>query len=148
MIGIAVGLFMVLLLESGCSIVLKIDFKWWNEIYKPAFLLNSAYITCFVIISYMSSILTMGRLVEHKHIFPSMIFFVLLGIGCFAFIYALFSLKNLLLALINITFVLSISYVLLVRFLIKDIRCAIYFAPTFLFNTYSFICAISLAMSN
>lgn len=96
----------------------------------------------------MSSILSITRLVEHKHIFPSMLFFAVLGVFVILFVFAFFTLKNLLLALVFMTVVLAFAYVLFIRFLTKDVTLALIFFPTLAFNIYAFVCTIAILMAN
>ncbi len=77
-----------------------------------------------------------------------MIFFAVMGIGCVLFVLCFFTLKSLIAALVCITIVLAMSYTLFVRFLIKDYKIALEFLPTFIFNIYSFMCVIFIALAN
>ena len=115
---------------------------------KPAFVLSGGFFSGFVVVSYLSSILSITRLVEHKHIFPSMLFFALLGASCVLFVIAFFTLKNLLFAFVAMTFALAFSYILFVRFLTKDVTLALIFLPTLLFDIYSFVCTIAILFAN
>ena len=98
--------------------------------------------------SYLSSVLAISRLVEFKHIFPSMLYFVILGVFCILFMLAFFTLKNLLFGLICMCVVLAVSYLLFIRFLTKEVKIALEFLPTFLFNVYAFLCTICIFMNN
>ncbi len=148
MIGIVAGIFLTLIVAGLCSICLKLDLKWYVSLDKGAFLASGEFFRWCVIVAYVSSIIAMSRLVEHKHIFPSMLFFAILGVGCILFCYAFFTLKNLLLALFFITVVLAMSLVLFARFLTKDVRLALLYLPSFLFNSYSFLIVLTIAMLN
>ncbi len=148
MIGIVAGIFLTLLVAGLCSICLKMDLKWYISLDKCAFLSSGEFFRWCVIASYISSIITMSRLVEHKHIFPSMLFFAILGVGCVLFCYCFFTLKNLLLALVFVAVVFSMSLVLFVRFLTKDVRLALCYFVAFLFNSYCFLMVLAIAMAN
>ena len=148
MIGLVSGVFLTLIVAGLSSYCFKMDFIWYNSLSKPPFVLFPAFWSSFVVVAYMSSILSITRLVEHKHIFPSMVFFVILGTFVILFVFAFFSLKNLLLALIFMTLVLAFAYVLFVRFMTKDVTLALIFAPTLVFNVYAFVCTIAIVMAN
>lgn len=148
MLGIVAGLLCTLIVAGLCSYCFNIDLKWYNSLNKPPFLLSGGWFTVFVSLSYISSILAVGRLVEYKHIFPSMIFFVVLGIAAVLFVLFFFTLKNIVAALVFITLVLAMAYVLFVRFLTKDIKMALEFLPAFLFNSYAFVCMMYVALQN
>ncbi len=148
MIGMVVGVFCTLIVAGLCSVFFKMDFKWYYMLTKPAFVLSGGFFSAFVVVSYLSSIFSITRLVEHKHIFPSMLFFALLGVSCVLFVIAFFTLYNLVLAFVAITFVLAFSYTLFVRFLTKDVTLALIFMPTLTFDIYSFVCVIAILMAN
>lgn len=148
MIGIVVGVFCTLIVAGVCSYLFNLDLIWWNTLNKPSFVLSGSWFTAFVFASYVSSILSITRLVEHKHIFPSMIFFAVLGLFCALFVLAMFRLKNLWFALFCISVNLAMGYVLFVRFLTKDYKIAIAFLPTLAFLIYGFLCVISIVMIN
>lgn len=148
MLGIVAGLFCTLIVAGICSYCFNMDFKWYLSLNKPVFLVSGEWFTAFVATAYLSSILAISRLVEYKHIFPSMIFFGILGVGCIFFVLCFFTLKNLMLALFFITLVLAMAYVLLVRFLIKDYKIALEFLPAFLFDVYSFVCVMYIVLQN
>lgn len=140
---------MLTLIVAGlCSYCFNIDLKWYNSLNKPAFLLPSGGFTILVALAYASSILAIGRLVEYKHIFPSMIFFGIMGMFCVLFVLCFFTLKSLVASLICMTATLAMAYVLFVRFLIKDFKIALEFLPAFLFNVYGFICTVHIALFN
>ena len=148
MLGIVAGLLCTLIVAGLCSYCFNLDLKWYIALNKPPFLVPNGWFTVFVCVAYISSVAAIGRLVEYKHIFPSMIFFAVLGVGCVLFVLCCFTLKNLLAALIFITIVLAMSYVLLVRFLIKDYKIALEFLPAFIFNVYAFVCIMFIALRN
>ncbi len=148
MLGIVAALFCTLIVAGLCSYFFKLDFKWYNLLNKPSFLLGGGWFTVFVAISYVSSILSISRLVEGKHLFPSMIFFALLGLFCVLFVLCFFYFKNIFAGFVFITFTLSMSYTLFVRFLIKDYKIAIEFAPTLIFHIYCFLCVTFIALNN
>lgn len=148
MLGLVVGLFCVLIVAGLCSAIFKIDFKWYIVLNKPSFTVSGGWFTVFISISYISSILSISRLVHFKHIFPSMIFFAVLGLASVLFVLCFFRLKSLVLSLVCITAALAMSYVLLVRFLTKELKIAIEFLPTFLFNVYAFLCVMYIVMQN
>ena len=77
-----------------------------------------------------------------------MIFFLILGIFCVLFVVFMFNLKNLAVALFCITFVLAMSYVLFVRFMIKDYKIAIVYFPSLIFYVYGFLCMVCIALAN
>ncbi|MBR4800795.1 MAG: tryptophan-rich sensory protein [Clostridia bacterium] len=143
-----VALFATLLVAGLSSYCFKTDFIWYNSLEKPAFVLSSGYWSSFVVVSYLSGILSITRLVEHKHIFPSMIFFAVLGVFVILFVYAFFTLKHVLLAFVFITIVLAFAYILFVRFLTKDVTLAVIFLPILLFNVYAFISTLAILMAN
>ena len=126
-----VALFATLIVAGLSSYCFKMDFKWYVLLAKPPFVLSQAYFSSFVVVTYLSSILSITRLVEHKHIFPSMVFFAFLGTFAILFVFAFFTLKNLLLALVFMVVALAFAYVLFIRFLTKDVTLALIFAPTF-----------------
>ena len=148
MIGLVSGVFLALIVAGLSSYCFKTDFIWYNQLLKPSFVLFPAFWSTFVVVSYTSSILSITRLVEHKHIFPSMVFFVILGTFVILFVFAFFSLHNLLLAFIFMTIVLAFAYILYVRFLTKDITLALIFSPTLAFNIYAFVCTLAILMAN
>ncbi len=148
MIGIVVGVFCALVVAGVCSYWFNMDLKWWNALDKPAFVLSCGWFTAFVFVGYVSAILSITRLVEHKHIFPSMIFFAVLGLFCALFILAMFRLKNLWFAMFCMSVNLAMGYVLFVRFLTKDVKIALAFLPTLAFLIYGFLCVITIAMRN
>lgn len=148
MIGIVVGVFCALVVAGVCSYLFKPDLNWWFSLDKPRFVLSGGWFTAFVFLSYVSSILSITRLVEHKHIFPSMLFFAVLGLFCALFILAMFRLKNLWFALFCISVDLAMGYTLFVRFLSKDYKIALAFLPTLAFLIYGFLCVITIAMRN
>ena len=148
LLGIVAGLLCTLIVAGLCTYCFKFDLKWYLALNKPAFLVPNGWFTVFVCAAYISSIASIWRLVEYKHIFPSMIFFAVMGIGCVLFVLCFFTLKSLIAALVCITIVLAMSYTLFVRFLIKDYKIALEFLPTFIFNIYSFMCVIFIALAN
>ena len=148
MIGMTVALFATLLVAGLSSYCFKMDFMWYNQLAKPSFVLTSGFWSSFVVVSYLSGILSITRLVEHKHIFPSMLFFAVMGLFVILFVFAFFTLKNLLLALIFMTIVLSFAYILFVRFLTKDVTLALIFSPTLVFNIYAFVSTLAILMAN
>ena len=148
MIGMTVALFATLLVAGLSSYCFKMDFMWYNQLAKPSFVLTSGFWSSFVVVSYLSGILSITRLVEHKHIFPSMIFFAFLGTFCILFVFAFFTLKNLLLAFVFMTIVLAFAYVLFVRFLTKDVPLALMFSPILLFDIYAFVSTLAITMAN
>ena len=143
-----VALFATLVVAGLSSYCFKMDFKWYVALAKPSFVLSQAYFSSFVVVTYLSSILSITRLVEHKHIFPSMVFFAFLGTFAILFVFAFFALKNLLLALVFMVVVLAFAYVLFIRFLTKDVTLALIFSPTLLFDIYAFVCTIAIVMAN
>ena len=77
-----------------------------------------------------------------------MLYFVILGVFCILFMLAFFTLKNLLFGLICMCVVLAVSYLLFIRFLTKEIKIAIEFLPTFLFNIYGYLCVLCIFLNN
>ena len=77
-----------------------------------------------------------------------MLYFFVLGIFCVLFVFSFFTLKNLLVAFISMTIVLAMSYALFIRFLTKEVKIALEFLPTFLFNVYGFLCVLCIFMNN
>lgn len=148
MIGIVVGIFAILVVSGLCSLCFKMDLKWYIALEKPSFVVSGGWFTVFVSTAYVSCVLAISRLVEYKHFFPSTIFFLILGIFAVFFVFAFFTLKNLWFALVCMTAVLAISYVLFIRFLTKEVKIAIEFLPAFLFNFYAFLCTLCIAMNN
>lgn len=148
MIGMVAGLFCTLLVAGLCSFCFKIDFNWYVGLNKPAFVVSGGWFSVFVTISYISTVLSISRLVEHKHIFPPFIFYSVLGVSCIMFVFSFFRLKILLLALFFISVALTMSAVLLVRFIIKDFKSALLYFPAFIFNLYAYLCALCIAMAN
>lgn len=148
MIGLVVGLLLTLAVSGLCSVCFNIDLKWWLALDKPPFVVPNGWFSVFVGISYVSSVLAISRLVEYKHIFPSMLYFLLLGVSCILFVYSFFTLKNLVAALVFMAFTLALSYMLFIRFLTKEVKIAVEFFPTFLFNVYGFLCVLCIFMNN
>lgn len=77
-----------------------------------------------------------------------MLFFALLGTSCVLFVFAFFTVKNILLALVFMTFVLAFAYVLFIRFMTKDVALALIFSPTLLFDVYAFLSTLAILMAN
>ena len=147
-IGLVVGVFCTLVVAWICSYCFKMDLNWFVMLNKPSFLVPNGWFTVFVSVSYISTILAVSRLVEHKHLFPSLLFFLILGICSIFFVWCFFALKQLVAALVFITAVLAMAYVLLVRFLMKDFKMALEFLPAFIFYLYGFLCVLSIALNN
>lgn len=148
MIGLVAGLLLTLVVSGLCSLCFNMDLNWWIALEKPSFVLSGGWFSIFVAASYLSSVLAISRLVEFKHIFPSMLYFVILGVFCILFMLAFFTLKNLLFGLICMCVVLAVSYMLFIRFLTKEIKIAIEFLPTFLFNIYGYLCVLCIFLNN
>lgn len=148
MIGITVALFCTLIVSGLCSLCFKFDLKWWIALDKPLFVASRLGYTLMVAGCYLSCVLAVSRLVEFKHIFPSMLFFVFLGLFSVLFVFAFFTLKNFVFALVCITAVLAMAYVLFIRFLTKDWKIALEFLPTFVFDIYAFLCVLYIFMNN
>lgn len=148
MIGMVIGLFCILIVSGLCSICFKMDLKWWISLEKPAFVLSGGWYTLFVCLAYLSSILAISRVVERKRFFPAMVIFIFVGIGAVLFVFAFFTLKNLLFAFVSISIVLAASCCLFARFISKDLVSALVYLPSFVFNFYAYLCALSLLMSN
>lgn len=148
MIGLVVGLLCILVVAGLCSACFDLDVEWYNTLILPNFVLTGGYFTLFTLISYTSSLLTISRLVEFKHLFPSMLYFLILGISCILFMLFFFKLKIIWTALVFITIAAMISYVLFIRFLGKEIKMALEFLPTLAFNIYSLLCVLAIFMNN
>lgn len=148
MIGLVAGLLLTLVVSGLCSLCFNMDLNWWIALEKPSFVLPGGWFSVFVAASYLSSVLAISRLVEFKHIFPSMLYFVILGVFCILFMLAFFTFKNLLFGLICMCVVLAVSYLLFIRFLTKEIKIAIEFLPTFLFNIYGYLCVLCIFLNN
>ena len=148
MIGLVAGLLLTLVVSGLCSLCFNMDLNWWIALEKPSFVLSGGWFSVFVAASYLSSVLAISRLVEFKHIFPSMLYFVILGVFCILFMLAFFTLKNLLFGLMCMCVVLAVSYLLFIRFLTKEIKIAIEFLPTFLFNIYGYLCVLCIFLNN
>lgn len=148
MIGLVAGLLLTLVVSGLCSLCFNMDLNWWIALEKPSFVLSGGWFSVFVAASYLSSVLAISRLVEFKHIFPSMLYFVILGVFCILFMLAFFTFKNLLFGLICMCVVLAVSYMLFIRFLTKEIKIAIEFLPTFLFNIYGYLCVLCIFLNN
>lgn len=148
MIGIVVGVFAILVVSGLCSLCFNVDLKWYIALEKPSFVVSGGWFTVFVSTAYASCVLAISRLVEYKHFFPSTIFFLILGIFAVLFAFAFFTLKSLWFALVCMTVVLAMSMVLLTRFFTKEVKIALEFLPTFLFNFYAFLCMLCIAMNN
>ena len=148
MIGLVAGLLLTLVVSGLCSLCFNMDLNWWIALEKPSFVLSGGWFSIFVAASYLSSVLAISRLVEFKHIFPSMLYFVILGVFCILFMLAFFTLKYLLFGLICMCVVLAVSYMLFIRFLTKEIKIAIEFLPTFLFNIYGYLCVLCIFLNN
>ncbi len=148
MLGIVVGLFCTLIVAGICSYCFNLDLKWYFALNKPVFLVTNGWFTVFVGLAYASSILAIGRLIEYKHIFPSMIFFGVLGISCILFVLCFFRFKCFIASLVFMALALAMAYVLFIRFLIKDFKIAIEFLPAFLFDIYAFVCTVFIVLNN
>ena len=148
MIGITVALFCTLIVSGLCSLCFNLDLKWWIALDKPPFVASGLGFTLMVATCYLSCVLAVSRLVEFKHLFPSMIFFLLLGIFSILFVFTFFTLKNLVFAVCCMAVVLAMAYVLFIRFLIKDWKIALEFLPTFAFDIYAFLCVLYIFVNN
>ena len=148
MIGIVAGIFCTLIVAALSSYCFKFDPVWFYSLRLPAYLAPPAAFEAFVAVSYLSSIISISRLVEHKHIFPSMLFFLILGASDIMFLLFFFRLKIILAAAFFITASQALAYTLFVRFMMKDFKIALEFLPAFLFHCYAFICALSIVMLN
>lgn len=148
LVGIVAGLFCTLIVAMLCSYCFKLDVYWYSNLVKPSYLPPGGGFTVMVGISYISTIWVISRLVEHKHIFPSMFIFVFLGVFCILFVYAFFTLKMLVLALFFIIAVFALSFTLLIRFLIKDPLTALIYLPAFAFNSFCMVIVFGIVMCN
>lgn len=148
MLGLVAGLFCVLVVAGLSSAIFKIDLKWYVALNKPPFIATGGWFTAFVSIAYISSILAVSRLVHFKHFFPSMIFFAVLGIFSVLFVLCFFRLHNLILSLVCMTVAFAMAFTLLVRFFMKELKIALEFLPTFIFNAYAFLCIMYIVMNN
>ncbi len=143
-IGLAVGVFCTLIVAGLCSYCFGDGLAWFYRLQLPSYVVRGGWFSAFVAICYASCILSIGSLVEHRHIFPSMIFFGILGLSAVLFVFVFFNLKSIVGGLIFITICLAMSYVLFVRFLTKNLRMALLFLPTLIFNIYGFLCVVAL----
>ena len=148
MLGLVAGLFCVLVVAGLSSAIFKIDLKWYIALNKPSFVVSGWWFSIFVSIAYISSILSVSRLVHFKHFFPSMIFFAVLGIFSVLFVLCFFRLHNLILSLVCMTVVFAMAFTLLIRFFMKELKIALEFLPTFIFNAYAFLCVMYIVMNN
>lgn len=148
MIGIVAALFCTLIIAGISSYCFNLDLKWYFALNKPHFVVSSGWFAFFVAVNYASCILALSRLVEHKHLFPSMLFFLILGASDIMFLLFFFRLKIILAAAFFITASQALAYTLFVRFMMKDFKIALEFLPAFLFHCYAFICALSIVMLN
>lgn len=148
MIGISVGIFCTLIVAALSSYCFKLDVAWFYGLKLPSFMLPSAAFEAMVALSYLSCILAVGRLVEYKHIFPSMLFFAGLGTSSILFVYMFFARKMIWWGLFFMAATLAFAFVLFFRFLVKDFKMALEFLPAFLFDLYGFVVTLSIAMAN
>lgn len=146
--GIVAGLFCVLAVAGLSSYCFKLDVVWYAGLIKPAFLLSHGWFVLFVALIYLSSVLAVSNLIEYKHFFPSMIFYAVLGVFTVLFCFVFARLKNLILSLICMTAVLAMSYILFIRFLTKNVKIALVYSPSLIFNIYAFLCILNLFILN
>ena len=148
MIGISVGIFCTLIVAALSSYCFKPDLAWLYSLALPAYMVPPAAFEAMVALSYLSCILAVGRLVEYRHIFPSMLFFAGLGTSSVLFVYAFFKLKQIWWGLFFMTATLAFAFVLFFRFMIKDLKMALEFLPAFVFDFYAFLVVLYMAMAN
>ena len=148
MIGIVAGIFCTLIVAALSSYCFKFDPVWFYSLNLPAYLAPPAAFEAFVATSYLSSIISISRLVEHKHIFPSMLFFAGLGASSVLFVFTFFWLKQLFWGLLFMAATLAFAFVLFFRFMTKDFKIALIFLPTFAFDLYGFVLTLTIAMAN
>lgn len=148
MIGIVVGLFCVLIVAGLCAFFLKIDFIWYNRLIKPVFVPTSGYFSFMMCIVYFSNIAVVSRLVTGKHFFPSLLILSAIGVFSVLFVAVFFSLKLLVGGAVVMSVLFALSFFQQVRFFIKEIRIALYYLPTFLFNCYAFVVVFAIALTN
>ncbi len=148
MIGIVAGIFCTLIVAALSSFCFKIDQGWFYALRLPPFMLSGAAFEALVAISYFSCILSVGRLVEYKHIFPSMLFFAILAVCCVLFVHTFFGLKKLAWGLFFISAALAVACVLFFRFLEKDLKLALEFLPTLAFDLYGTVVVLYVFMAN
>ncbi len=148
MIGIVIGVFCILVVEGLCLICFNMDLKWWIALNKPAFVLPGGWFTLLVCVAYLSSILSISRIVERKRFFPSMAIFLIVGVFAILFVLAFFTLKNLLFGFVCISLTFGASFCLFMRFVVKDWVTALMYLPSFSFNFYAYLCVLSILMCN
>lgn len=148
MIGIVVGIFCTLIAAALCSCCFRLDAAWFYGLVLPPFMLPSGAFSALSALSYLSCILAVSRLVEYKHIFPSMLFFLGLGASCVLFILTFFRLKLLIWGMVFMGAAAGFAFVLFFRFMIKDLKMALEFLPAFLFDLYGFVVTLYIAMAN
>ncbi len=148
MIGIVAGIFCTLIVAALSSYCFKLDPAWFYSLRLPSYMAPPAAFEAFVAVSYLSSIISISRLVEHKHIFPSMLFFAGMGANSILFVLTFFWHKQLFWGLLFMAATLAFALVLFFRFLTKDVKIALIFLPTFVFDMYGFILTIAIAMAN
>ncbi len=148
MIGIVAGIFCTLIVAALISYCFKFDARWFYSLKLPAVMPPPVAFEIMVAASYASCIFAIGRLVEYKHIFPSMLFFVALGVSCILFVHTFFGLKQLLWGLVFMSATAGFAFVLFFRFLMKDIKIALAFLPAFLFDLFGFVMVVYIAMAN
>ena len=148
MIGIVAGIFCTLIVAALSSYCFKFDPAWFYSLKLPAYLAPPAAFEAFVATSYLSSIISISRLVEHKHIFPSMLFFAGLGASSVLFVLTFFWHKQLFWGLLFMAATLALALILFFRFLTKDVKIALIFLPTFAFDLYGFVLTLTIAMAN
>lgn len=148
MIGIVAGIFCTLIVAWACSYAFKLDEKWFCSLQMPAYMLPRGAFTVMVGATYVSCIISISRLVEHKRIFPSMLFFVGLGVCSVLFVVLFFACKQLLWGMVFMGATLALAFVLFFRFLGKDFKIALAFLPAFAFDLYGFLVVLYIAMAN
>ncbi len=148
LIGIVSGLFFTFLVAWLCSHFFRLDADWYFALKKPVPVPDSIVFTVLVVLTYVSSVLVISQLVTGKHIFPSMLFFLGKGISVFLYVYVFFTLKNIIGGMVFMTFTFAFSFILFIRFCKKDIKTALAYLYTFVFNFYAFVVMIAITMAN
>lgn len=146
--GLAVGTLSVLVFAWICSVCLNVDFKWYYGLDKPVFVPSSGIFTLMISVVYALHVVVVSRLVVGKHFFPSTL--ILTGTGVFAtlFVFAFFTLENLYLSAVFVSIVFALSLLQIVRFMMKELRIALYYLPVFVFNCYAFVVVLAIAFAN
>lgn len=146
--GITVALFCVLLVAGGGQFCMKIDLKWYSDLIKPAFMPSAFGFSVLVTGVYACCIAVITRLVVHKRFFPSMVMLAGTGVLSLIFLFTVFRLKSLYVGATVMLILFILSFLIEVRFAIKDRATSLYYFPVLLFNGFCLVLSFALALAN